>query len=58
MLEKYDLVVHCGACMLNRVEMNRRLNECVRRSVAITNYGVAISKTQGVFDRVIKPFGL
>ena len=58
MLEKYDLVIHCGACMLNRVDMNRRLNECVRRGVAITNYGVAISKTQGVFDRVIKPFGL
>lgn len=57
-LEKYKLVIHCGACMLNRMEMLRRLNECVRRGVPITNYGVAISKTQGVLERVIKPLGL
>lgn len=57
-LEDYALVVHCGACMLNRVEMCRRLRECVRRGVPITNYGVAISKTQGVLDRVVAPFGM
>ncbi|AFM27757.1 [FeFe] hydrogenase H-cluster maturation GTPase HydF [Desulfomonile tiedjei] len=55
-LEKYRLVVHCGACMLNRTEMIRRINECKRRAVAITNYGIAISKVQGVLDRVIAPF--
>lgn len=55
-LEKYDLVVHCGACMLSKTEMGRRLKECIRRGVPITNYGVAISKTQGILDRVIKPF--
>ena len=57
-LEEYALVIHCGACMLNRVEMLRRLHECVRRGVPITNYGVAISKTQGVLDRVVKVFNL
>ena len=57
-LEKYKLVIHCGACMLNRMEMLRRLNECVRRGVPITNYGVAISKTQSVLDRVVRPLGL
>lgn len=57
-LEEYKLVVHCGACMLNRVEMLRRLHECVRRGLPITNYGVAISKTQGVLDRVLSPFEL
>lgn len=55
-LEKYDLVVHCGACMLNKTEMGRRLKECIRRGVPVTNYGVAISKAQGILDRVIKPF--
>ena len=44
--------------MLNKTEMLRRLHECVRRNVPITNYGVTISKTQGVLDRVIKPFDL
>ena len=57
-LEKYALVVHCGACMLNRAEMLRRLKECARRGVPITNYGVAISKTQGVLERVVRPLGL
>ncbi len=57
-LEKFSLVIHCGACMLNRMEMMRRLNESVRRNVPMTNYGIAISKLQGVLDRVIKPFNL
>lgn len=53
-LEQYKLVIHCGACMFNRAEMLRRLNECVRRGVPITNYGVIIAKTQGVLTRVVK----
>lgn len=57
-LEGFALVVHCGACMLNRTEMLRRITECERRGVAITNYGVAISKLQGVLDRVLRPFGM
>ncbi|MEW6139313.1 MAG: [FeFe] hydrogenase H-cluster maturation GTPase HydF [Thermodesulfobacteriota bacterium] len=55
-LEQYRIVVHCGACMLNRMEMIRRINECKRRGIPITNYGIAISKVQGVLDRVIEPF--
>ena len=54
-LEKYALVVHCGACMLNRAEMIRRLKECERRSVAVTNYGIAISKTRGLLERISAP---
>ncbi|MFH0960567.1 MAG: [FeFe] hydrogenase H-cluster maturation GTPase HydF, partial [Pseudomonadota bacterium] len=54
-LEQYRLVVHCGACMLNRTEMIRRINECKRRGVAITNYGIAISKVQGILHRVLAP---
>ncbi|MBN2141585.1 MAG: [FeFe] hydrogenase H-cluster maturation GTPase HydF [Desulfovibrionaceae bacterium] len=57
-LERYKLAVHCGACMLNRMEMLRRIRECHRRGVAITNYGVAISKVQGLLPRVLRPFGL
>lgn len=57
-LERYALVVHCGSCMLGRMEMVRRIRECVRRGVPVTNYGVAISKVQGVLARVLRPFGL
>jgi len=55
-LEQYSLVVHCGACMINRTEMVRRIRECKRRGVPITNYGIAISKVQGVLNRVIAFF--
>lgn len=54
-LERFALVVHCGSCMLNRMEMLRRVKECTRRGVPVTNYGVAISKVQGVLDRVLRP---
>jgi [FeFe] hydrogenase H-cluster maturation GTPase HydF len=57
-LSRFKLVVHCGACMLNRAEMLRRIKECQRRGVPVTNYGVAISKVQGVLDRVLAPFRL
>ena len=54
-LERYALVVHCGSCMIGRMEMIRRIRECVRRGVPVTNYGVAISKVQGVLSRVLRP---
>ena len=57
-LECYSLAVHCGGCMTNRTEMLRRIRECPRRKVPVTNYGIAISKVQGVLDRVVRPFVL
>lgn len=47
-LEEFDLVIHCGACMLNRAEMLNRLNECVRRNVPVSNFGVVLSKISAV----------
>lgn len=57
-LEKYALVVHCGGCMLNRTEMLRRVKECVRRGVPVTNYGIAISKTRGLLERICAPLAV
>ena len=47
-LEEYDLVIHCGACMLNRTEMLNRINECIRRNIPISNFGVVLSKISQV----------
>lgn len=57
-IQKYKVVIHCGGCMLSRLETLRRLNECVRNGVPVTNFGMAISAMQGVLERVIQPFGL
>ncbi len=54
-LEDYALAIHCGACMINQMEMNRRILEAERRGVPITNYGLIISKVQGVLDRAVQP---
>lgn len=55
-LEDYSLIIHCGACMINRKEMKQRMKECAFRQIPITNYGVIISKVQGVLERTTKLF--
>ncbi|PKL92737.1 MAG: [FeFe] hydrogenase H-cluster maturation GTPase HydF [Candidatus Goldiibacteriota bacterium HGW-Goldbacteria-1] len=55
-LSKYNLIISCGACMINRKEMLSRIDSSKTVSIPITNYGMAISFTQGVFERVVKPF--
>jgi [FeFe] hydrogenase H-cluster maturation GTPase HydF len=55
-LAGYDLVIHCGACMLTRREMLGRIARAREAGVPITNYGLAISVTQGVIGRVLAPF--
>ena len=50
------LVVHCGACMLNRKEVQNRLLQCRRAGVPMTNYGLAIAYSLGLFERALAPF--
>ncbi len=57
-LASYKLIIHCGACMLNRRNMMHRIQSAKEVGVAITNYGVAISFLQGVLERVLSPFPL
>ena len=54
-LAEFALVLHCGGCMLTARQMAVRLETCVNAGVAVTNYGMAIAKCQGVLERVIKP---
>jgi [FeFe] hydrogenase H-cluster maturation GTPase HydF len=55
-LADYRLVIHCGGCMLTRREMLARLHKARAVGVPVTNYGLAISFTQGVIRRVLSPF--
>jgi len=55
-LHDYKLIIHCGACMLNRREMLSRIQKAREAGVAITNFGVAISMLQGVITRALEPF--
>jgi [FeFe] hydrogenase H-cluster maturation GTPase HydF len=55
-LSDYKLVVHCGACMWNRREVLSRILRCRKAGVPITNYGLAIAFSLGIFERALKPF--
>lgn len=51
-LIEYDLVIHCGGCMINRAEMMSRIRSAQQAGVAITNYGVAIAYFTKILDKV------
>jgi len=55
-LAGYKLVIHCGACMWNRREMLSRILHCHRAGVPITNYGLTIAWSLGIFKRALGPF--
>ena len=55
-LQGYQLVIHCGSCMLTRGEMLWRVHQAKEKGVPITNYGLGISCVQGVLERVLSPF--
>ncbi|MFW5980703.1 MAG: [FeFe] hydrogenase H-cluster maturation GTPase HydF [Halanaerobiaceae bacterium] len=55
-LHQFDLILHCGGCMLNSKEVLSRLHEAQKAGVAIVNYGMAIAWLHGILDRALKPF--
>ncbi|MBQ4102834.1 MAG: [Clostridia bacterium] len=54
-LEKYKLIIHCGACMLTEREMKSRIALATEKQVPISNYGIIIAKINGILERAIKP---
>ncbi len=55
-IDDFDLIIHCGSCMITRAQMHARMREARRAAIPMTNYGVAISHLHGVLDRVLEPF--
>lgn len=55
-LEQYNLIVHCGACMINRKEMLHRIMQANSAGVPIVNYGVLIAHVHGILRRTLSPF--
>ncbi|HCE43594.1 MAG TPA: [FeFe] hydrogenase H-cluster maturation GTPase HydF [Lentisphaeria bacterium] len=55
-ISKYKLIVHCGSCTFNRRLLLSRLLKCREAGVPITNYGVAIAYSLGIFERALSPF--
>ena len=55
-LTDYQLVVHCGGCMLNEREMKYRISCCRDQRVPITNYGILMAQATGILKRSLAPF--
>ncbi len=55
-LSVYDLVIHCGSCMLNKKTMLTRIAYCEAAGTPITNYGVVLALVTGIMDRSLEIF--
>lgn len=51
-LSKYDLIIHCGACMFNRKYVLSRVEQARKQNIPMTNYGVTIAYLAGILDKI------
>lgn len=54
-LKEFDIIIHCGGCMLNEKEMKSRMTRAKDQGVPMTNYGMVISKVNGILARAVAP---
>ncbi|GAA0755885.1 [FeFe] hydrogenase H-cluster maturation GTPase HydF [Clostridium sartagoforme] len=57
-IDKYDLIIHCGACMINRKTVVNRVNQCREKNVPITNYGIVLAYLNGILERSLSLFNI
>lgn len=55
-LDGYDLVIHCGGCMLGDREVSYRAKCAADAGVPFTNYGISIAYMNGILKRSLSPF--
>ncbi|SMB98161.1 iron-only hydrogenase maturation protein HydF [Thermanaeromonas toyohensis ToBE] len=57
-LSPYQLIIHCGGCMITRREMLYRIQAAKAAGVPIVNYGIFLAYVHGILDRALEPFPL
>lgn len=55
-LSRYDLVIHCGGCMINSRSYMNRIKFCEESGVPITNYGVVLACVNDILPRAKEIF--
>ena len=57
-LKEYQLVIHCGGCMIDKQKMVARLTDLIEAQVPITNYGLLLSyfHSPKALERSLHPF--
>lgn len=51
-LSRYDIVIHCGACMFTRRHVLSRVRRAKAQNIPITNYGIAIAALTDILNKV------
>ncbi|KAJ8603244.1 hypothetical protein CTAYLR_003852 [Chrysophaeum taylorii] len=57
-LSNYDLIVHCGACMIDHQKVRARISDAADAGVPITNYGLLLAYAyhgRDALHRVLDP---
>jgi len=50
--DKYDLIIHCGGCMQNKMYMQNKTDFAKSHHIPMTNYGIVRAKMNKILDRV------
>lgn len=51
-IEKYDLIIQCGACMFNKKYVMERIKQAKEKNIPMTNYGIVIAYLNGILDKI------
>ena len=51
-IEKYDLIIQCGACMFNKKYVMERIQQAKEKNIPMTNYGIVIAYLNGILDKI------
>lgn len=55
-LSIYDLIIHCGGCMITRKNMINRISICNENNKNITNYGIVLAYINGILEKTTEIF--
>ena len=55
-LNNCSMVIQCGGCVATQKQIQNRLQLAIDKNIAVSNYGMAIAYTTGVFERATKLF--
>lgn len=55
-IKDFDMVIHCGSCMINKKTMLNRITMCDEIGVPITNYGIVLAYINDILDASLEMF--
>ncbi len=55
-IKDYAMVIQCGGCVVTRKQLELRLRPAIDAGIPVSNYGMTIAYTKGIFNRAIQPF--